>query len=127
MRTREDLSTHAPAWGGGPARPGAMLLLALAVGDLEYAAIGPRTGVYAEPSVLEAARWAPSGFNLQPTQFVVVVDADLKKSLRSACMNQIQMHHRSKSRLRWRWPTLLHPDRVPEWSQMRTSDYECRA
>jgi len=32
-------------------------LLALAVGDLEFQAIGPRTGVWAEPSVLAAAAW----------------------------------------------------------------------
>lgn len=30
-------------------------LIALGIGDLHYKAIGPRTGVYAEPSVLEAA------------------------------------------------------------------------
>jgi leukotriene-A4 hydrolase len=30
-------------------------LLALAVGDLEFRSMGPRTGVYAEPSVVEAA------------------------------------------------------------------------
>lgn len=32
-------------------------LLALAVGDLEFRAIGPRTGVYAEPAVVEKAAW----------------------------------------------------------------------
>lgn len=32
-------------------------LLALAVGDLEFRAIGPRSGVYAEPSVLKDAAW----------------------------------------------------------------------
>ncbi len=32
-------------------------LLALAVGDLEFQALGPRTGVWAEPSVLAAAAW----------------------------------------------------------------------
>jgi aminopeptidase N len=32
-------------------------LLALAVGDLEFQAVGPRTGVWAEPSVLAAAAW----------------------------------------------------------------------
>ncbi len=31
-------------------------LLALAVGDLEFATIGPRTGVYAEPTMLKAAQ-----------------------------------------------------------------------
>lgn len=32
-------------------------LMALAVGDLEFREIGPRTGVYAEPSVVEQAAW----------------------------------------------------------------------
>jgi aminopeptidase N len=32
-------------------------LLALAVGDLKFREIGPRSGVYAEPSVLEKAAW----------------------------------------------------------------------
>jgi len=32
-------------------------LIALAIGDLRFKAIGPRTGVYAEPPVLEAAAW----------------------------------------------------------------------
>ncbi|MGB0165732.1 MAG: M1 family metallopeptidase [Luteibaculum sp.] len=32
-------------------------LMALAVGDIAYEAVGPRTGVYAEPGQLEAAAW----------------------------------------------------------------------
>jgi aminopeptidase N len=32
-------------------------LIALAVGDLSFAEVGPRTGVYAEPSVLAKAAW----------------------------------------------------------------------
>lgn len=32
-------------------------LLAIAIGDLEFRATGPRTGVWAEPSVVEAAAW----------------------------------------------------------------------
>lgn len=32
-------------------------LIALAVGDVEFREIGPRTGVYAEPSVVEGAAW----------------------------------------------------------------------
>ena len=32
-------------------------LMALAVGDVEFRALGPRSGVYAEPTVLEAAAW----------------------------------------------------------------------
>ena len=32
--------------------------------------------------ILEAARWAPSGFNMQPWEFVVVRDPDLKKGIK---------------------------------------------
>ncbi|MFO0841049.1 MAG: nitroreductase family protein [Gemmataceae bacterium] len=41
--------------------------------------------------LLEAARWAPSGFNLQPTHFVVVTDSEVKARLFPACMNQRQV------------------------------------
>lgn len=33
--------------------------------------------------ILEAARWAPSGFNMQPWEFVVVKDPDLKKEIKN--------------------------------------------
>jgi aminopeptidase N len=32
-------------------------LIAIAVGDIAFKAVGPRTGVYAEPSVVDAAAW----------------------------------------------------------------------
>lgn len=41
--------------------------------------------------LLEAARWSPSAFNLQPTNFVVVTDQKLKGKLYPACMNQAQV------------------------------------
>jgi nitroreductase len=41
--------------------------------------------------LLDAARWAPSGYNLQPTHFYVVTDAVIKPALRVACMNQRQI------------------------------------
>jgi nitroreductase len=41
--------------------------------------------------LLDAAHWAPSGFNLQPTHFTVVTDTELKKQLHPACMNQKQI------------------------------------
>lgn len=41
--------------------------------------------------LLDAARWAPSGYNLQPTHFVVVTDADRRAPLRAACMDQQQI------------------------------------
>jgi nitroreductase len=41
--------------------------------------------------LLEAARWAPSGFNLQPTHFVAVTDPAVKAKLHPACMKQRQV------------------------------------
>lgn len=41
--------------------------------------------------LLEAARWAPSGYNLQPVLFVVVTQPDRKTALRRACMDQRQV------------------------------------
>lgn len=41
--------------------------------------------------LLEAARWAPSGFNLQPSHFVVVTNPDVKAKLYRACMKQSQV------------------------------------
>ncbi len=40
---------------------------------------------------LEAARWAPSGYNLQPTHFVVVKKRARREALRRACLNQAQV------------------------------------
>ncbi len=41
--------------------------------------------------LLEAARWAPSGYNLQPTHFVVVTEAARRRALVDACMGQRQV------------------------------------
>ncbi|WAL61805.1 nitroreductase family protein [Thermocoleostomius sinensis] len=41
--------------------------------------------------LLEAARWAPSGFNLQPTHFVVVTSPESKAKLYPACGEQRQV------------------------------------
>lgn len=41
--------------------------------------------------LIETARWAPSGYNLQPTHFLVVTDPTIRRRLRSACMDQAQI------------------------------------
>ncbi|QGJ70541.1 Nitroreductase domain-containing protein [Planctomycetales bacterium 10988] len=41
--------------------------------------------------LLDAARWAPSGYNLQPTHLVVVTDQPLKDELCQACFGQRQI------------------------------------
>ena len=47
-------------------------LLALAVGDLQFNELGPRSGVYAEPSVLKKATW-----ELQDTERMIAVAEEL--------------------------------------------------
>jgi len=68
--------------------------------DFEQLAKARRTTRHFKPDVLpagiierllECARWAPSGYNLQPTHFTVVDDAALKTRLVKACMNQKQV------------------------------------
>ena len=41
--------------------------------------------------LVDIARWAPSGYNLQPTHFVVVTDPQVKQKLHHACMKQRQI------------------------------------
>jgi nitroreductase len=41
--------------------------------------------------LIDIARWAPSGYNLQPTHFTLVTDANLKERLFPACMSQRQV------------------------------------
>lgn len=41
--------------------------------------------------LLDTAHWAPSGYNLQPTHFVVVTDPAIKQKLLKACMDQKQV------------------------------------
>jgi nitroreductase len=42
-------------------------------------------------TLLEAARWAPSGYNLQPTHFIVIREPQQRQRLAWACMNQRQV------------------------------------
>lgn len=41
--------------------------------------------------IIDIARWAPSGYNLQPTHFTIVRDPALRARLRPACMDQAQI------------------------------------
>jgi nitroreductase len=41
--------------------------------------------------LVELARWAPSGYNLQPTHFVIVSDPAVRERLCPACMGQQQL------------------------------------
>lgn len=55
--------------------------------------------------IIEAARWAPSGFNLQPWEFVVVRDKDLKDSIVKFVKAQIAvMQEMEATRESWQGP-----------------------
>ncbi|MGA3065490.1 MAG: nitroreductase family protein [Tepidisphaeraceae bacterium] len=41
--------------------------------------------------IIEIARWSPSGYNLQPTHFVLVTDPGVKSRLVPACLKQRQV------------------------------------
>lgn len=41
--------------------------------------------------LIELARWAPSGYNLQPTHFVAVTDPFVREALLRPCLNQVQI------------------------------------
>jgi len=41
--------------------------------------------------LLDISRWAPSGYNLQPTHFVVATDGKIKSDLQKACLGQKQL------------------------------------
>ena len=41
--------------------------------------------------LVATSKWAPSGYNLQPTHFVLVTDESIKPALCAACMNQKQI------------------------------------
>lgn len=41
--------------------------------------------------LLDLARWAPSGYNLQPTHITAVTDGALRPALRKACLDQAQI------------------------------------
>src|SRR5271170_6535096 len=41
--------------------------------------------------LIDVARWAPSGYNLQPTHFVLVTDPAVKSALVPACLRQRQV------------------------------------
>ena len=41
--------------------------------------------------IIEAALWAPSGFNMQPWEFVVVKNQELKDSIVQICRNSIEL------------------------------------
>ena len=55
--------------------------------------------------IIEAARWAPSGFNMQPWEFVIVRDKKLRDSIVKFVMDQIALMQRMElTRESWQGP-----------------------
>jgi 5,6-dimethylbenzimidazole synthase len=47
--------------------------------------------------IIEVARWAPSGFNLQPWEFVIVRNPELKKSIVDICRANFEQQRKMES------------------------------
>jgi len=57
-------------------------------------------------SIIEAARWAPSGFNLQPWEFVVVKKQELRDQIAESVHDFLVAHKEmEKARESWQGPT----------------------
>jgi len=41
--------------------------------------------------LIDLARWAPNGYNIQPTHFIAVTDPAVKENLVPACLDQVQV------------------------------------
>ncbi len=51
-------------------------------------------------SILEAGRWAPSVMNLQPWNFIVIKNQDVKTKLKQACQETLQTIYEASG---WKW------------------------
>lgn len=58
--------------------------------------------------IIEAARWAPSGFNQQPWEFVVVKDPELRKEIVEICMESMKLSSKMEA-ARESWQGKMQP------------------
>jgi nitroreductase len=60
--------------------------------------------------IIEAARWAPSGFNQQPWEFIVVKDPKLREGIVEICMESMKMSFKMEAaRESWQGPMQISP------------------
>jgi nitroreductase len=60
--------------------------------------------------IIEAARWAPSGFNQQPWEFVVVKDPKLKKGIVEICTERMKLSAKmERARESWQGSMKVSP------------------
>jgi nitroreductase len=62
--------------------------------------------------IIEAARWAPSGFNLQPWEFVVIKKKELRENIIQIVGEYYFMHYSKMEPLRESWQKDSFPLRV---------------
>lgn len=67
--------------------------------------------------VIEAARWAPSGTNSQPWEFVVVRDQEMKERIAGLVKPQLYLAHDAEMTRPedMRWPSAARPVTDPSW------------
>ena len=64
--------------------------------------------------IIEAARWAPSGFNMQPWEFVVVKNQELKDSIVQICRTFMELNSKMEAaREPWQVKTKQRPPSTP--------------
>ncbi|MGD0661644.1 MAG: nitroreductase family protein [Syntrophorhabdales bacterium] len=63
--------------------------------------------------IVEAGRWAPSGFNQQPWEFVVVKDPRLRESIVRICKAHMELNAQMEA-TREEWQNSAKPPRPPE-------------
>ena len=67
--------------------------------------------------VIEAARWAPSGTNSQPWEFVVVRDQEMKERIARLVKPELYLAHEAEMTRPedMRWPSAARPVTDPAW------------
>ena len=67
--------------------------------------------------IVEAARWAPSGANSQPWEFVVIRDQETKDRMGSVVRDQMELQHKAELTRppELRWPSAARPVSDPVW------------
>ena len=68
--------------------------------------------------VIEAARWAPSGANSQPWEFIVIRNQETKDRMAGIVRDQMELGHRAELTRapELRWPSAARPASDPAWA-----------
>ena len=68
--------------------------------------------------VIEAARWAPSGANSQPWEFIVIRNQETKDRMAGIVRDQMELGHKAELTRapELRWPSAARPAGDPAWA-----------